>query len=149
MYTMTTTNGATKTFRTLTAAQEGAERAAFAELTWERYDENDGPRWLGFEQSASIDAVAEIREHGIELRIREAFEDVAEGHVNDVLSMGIIEPSGRDVEGWHVADLAATLEDADLPCEEEHIELARDVLAELIDEIAAAKREEREEREEA
>ena len=140
MYTMTTTNGATKTFRTLTAAQEGAERAAFAELAWERYDDNEGRLWLGFEEGAALEATAEIREHGIELRIREAFEDVAERHVDDVLSIGVIEPSGRDVEGWHVADLAAILEDADLPCEGEYIEHARDVLAELIDEIAWAKR---------
>lgn len=141
-YYMSTNNGTEKTYRTLADAQEGAERV-FGELLWERYDENDGRRWLGFEEGAGLDAVAEVEEGDLTPRYREALRDAAERHVDDVLSMGIIEPSGRDVEGWHVMDIASLLEDADLPGEEEWVDEAKDVLAELIDEVAQDRREQK------
>jgi hypothetical protein len=98
MFTLSTTNGITKTFSTLADAQEYCA-ARFMELTWEHLDVylgGDGLQWQGFDGSDDT-AHATIALDAEEL-VAWATEQAAR-HIADVRSMGAT-PSPRDAGNW-------------------------------------------------
>lgn len=58
-YNLKTRYGINETFTTLAAAKQWMVAQGDA-LVWERYEDNDGTYWLGYDNNG-IDAVAEIR----------------------------------------------------------------------------------------